>query len=408
MVAWVCATPSPAAPAGRRARPARSSPAGCRPADRCRGSARPRARPRRRRRCGRRPRGSRPAGPPASREPSGPVMALPPRAITTRREVTLRTLAADPLAVKYSSDGSASATPEVERSRPGRKPAASTTSTARSNSGRRRSGWWASLPKLTASPPSSWNQRTWSTEASGLVVLTSSARPVGGQRPEDRRGTPPRRPSPRTGGAAGPVPAREVDVREHLEDVAALDHVHQLAEVPAHGAVGVGATAAGRRRPAGRPRRASAASRAPGRRARRADSAATLAANRCGSPVSTPDQIRSSGNRSRHLGQLGEVALDVDGGCCDGCRPTRPSSVARSSASQTVKSRCSVNAIAGQPQARPRARRPGASSRSPGCPTTTGCARGCPAVASLWILLRRPQVPAPRVVLSAGCLLSSP
>ena len=28
--------------------------------------------------------------------------------------------------------------------------------------------------------------------------------------------------------------------------------------------------------------------------------AATLAANRCGSPVSTPDQIRSSGKRSRH------------------------------------------------------------------------------------------------------------
>ncbi len=36
----------------------------------------------------------------------------------------------------------------------------------------------ASLPKLTASPPSSRNQRTSSTEASGLVVLTSSARPV--------------------------------------------------------------------------------------------------------------------------------------------------------------------------------------------------------------------------------------
>jgi len=33
--------------------------------------------------------------------PSGPVMALPPRAITTRRDVTSATLAADSLAVKY-------------------------------------------------------------------------------------------------------------------------------------------------------------------------------------------------------------------------------------------------------------------------------------------------------------------
>src|SRR5688572_17226244 len=63
-------------------------------------------------------------------------------------------------------------------SRPGRKPAASTTSTARSNFCPTAFGAWASLPKLTASPPSSWNHRTWSAEASGLVVFTSSARPV--------------------------------------------------------------------------------------------------------------------------------------------------------------------------------------------------------------------------------------
>src|SRR3712207_3188057 len=46
-------------------------------------------------------------------EPSDPVMALPPRAITTRCDVTPWTLAADSLAVKYLSEGSA--TPEVER-----------------------------------------------------------------------------------------------------------------------------------------------------------------------------------------------------------------------------------------------------------------------------------------------------
>src|SRR5215218_2896731 len=45
--------------------------------------------------------------------------------------------------------------------------------------------------------------------------------------------------------------------------------------------------------------------------------------------------------------------------CRDACRSTRPSSLARSSGSQTVKSRCSVNAIAGSPSwtARSHARR---------------------------------------------------
>src|SRR4051794_22660282 len=48
-------------------------------------------------------------------DPSEPVMALPPRAITTRREVIPETLAGDSLAVKYPGGGcSSSAPPEVE------------------------------------------------------------------------------------------------------------------------------------------------------------------------------------------------------------------------------------------------------------------------------------------------------
>jgi hypothetical protein len=40
--------------------------------------------------------------------------------------------------------------------------------------------------------------------------------------------------------AAGPVAAGEVDVREHLEDVAVLDHAHDLGEVAAHRGLRVG------------------------------------------------------------------------------------------------------------------------------------------------------------------------
>src|SRR6202042_3455875 len=62
------------------------------------------------------------------------------------------------------------------RSRPGRKPAASATSTATSNRSPTRQSWWESLPNDTARPPSSRHQPSSSTEASGLLVLTSSAR----------------------------------------------------------------------------------------------------------------------------------------------------------------------------------------------------------------------------------------
>src|SRR4051794_18243773 len=57
---------------------------------------------------------------PGVAEPSGPVMALPPRAITTRREgSTPATLAGTSLAVKYQPGSVASAAPEVEPVLPG-------------------------------------------------------------------------------------------------------------------------------------------------------------------------------------------------------------------------------------------------------------------------------------------------
>ena len=80
----------------------------------------------------------------------------------------------DPSAVMRRVD---SAPPEIEPSRPGRKPAASATSTATSKCSPTRNGWCASLPNDTASPPSSHHQRNWATDAIGLRVLISSARP---------------------------------------------------------------------------------------------------------------------------------------------------------------------------------------------------------------------------------------
>src|SRR5215212_7026926 len=87
--------------------------------------------------------------------------------------------------------------------------------------------------------------------------------------------------------------------------------------------------------------------------------AATLARNRCGSPVSTPDQMRSPLNRSRTSASSAKYPSTSMSAWRDACRSTSPSSVARSSGSQTVKSRCSVKAIAGSPSwtARSHARR---------------------------------------------------
>src|ERR671913_1963567 len=87
--------------------------------------------------------------------------------------------------------------------------------------------------------------------------------------------------------------------------------------------------------------------------------AATLARNRCGSPVSTPDQMRSPLKRSRTSASSAKYPSTSMSACRDACRSTSPSSVARSSGSQTVKSRCSVKAIAGRPSltARSQARR---------------------------------------------------
>src|SRR3954469_18520365 len=76
-----------------------------------------------------------------------------------------------------------------------------------------------------------------------------------------------------------------------------------------------------------------------------------LAANRCGSPASMPDQMRSSRKPSRHSPMSAGEPSTAIGSCWPGWRPSSPDVVARSSACQSVKSRCSVKAIAGRPSA---------------------------------------------------------
>src|SRR5829696_8163535 len=69
--------------------------------------------------------------------------------------------------------------------------------------------------------------------------------------------------------------------------------------------------------------------------------------------------MRSPLNRSRTSASSAKYPSTSMSACRDACRSTSPSSVARSSGSQTVKSRCSVKAIAGSPSltARSQARR---------------------------------------------------
>ena len=104
--------------------------------------------------------------------------------------------------------------------------------------------------------------------------------------------------------------------------------------------------------------------------------------------------MRSSGNRSRHLGQLGEVALDVDRQLV-GRVPVeqalggRPVVVVPDGEVQVLGEGDRRQPERDRPLAGPRA-----SSRSPGCPTTSWVCTwlsGRSAIASLWILPRRPQ-----------------
>ena len=277
------------------------------------------------------PRGWRPAGRRGVADPSGPVMALPPRAITTRRDV----IGGDPSGRFLSGEvhrSGGSPAPEVER---GRGRAGSRPPRRRRRRGRTaappRPAAWASLPKLTASPPSSWNQRTWSTEASGLVVLTSRARPVAASARNTARYSssyvllhvPVR--------AAGPVAAREVDVGEHLEDVAALDHRR-----PSRRGTGASSPSASaqssRPTPTSRPSRSSECSeprmRSTGESRR---CAATLAGEQVRLAGLDPGQDAQPGEPVAAPPQLGEVAVDVDRQLVRGCRSIRPSAVAASS-----------------------------------------------------------------------------
>jgi len=111
--------------------------------------------------------------------------------------------------------------------------------------------------------------------------------------------------------APGPVPAREVDVREHLEDGAALDHVHQLGEVAAHRAVLV------------LPQQVADAVEPPVLRqgVQRAQDPVDRSVAQVGGHAAA-EQVRLAGLHARqdpqvrepvaHLGELGEVPLDVD------------------------------------------------------------------------------------------------
>src|SRR3954451_528780 len=171
-------------------------------------------------------------------EPSGPVMALPPRAITTRRDVTRRTLAADYLAVKYRSERSAP--PEVEAV------------AARPETGRLDDvdGELEPLPHgggLVGVAAEADRLAAFLVEPAHLVHRCQRAARVHLEHAAGRGERSEHRPVLLLVGllhvpvaASRPVPAREVDVRENLEHVAALDHRHDLAEIAPHGGDGVG------------------------------------------------------------------------------------------------------------------------------------------------------------------------
>src|SRR3954471_11862389 len=112
-------------------------------------------------------------------------------------------------------------------------------------------------------------------------------------------------------GAAGPVPAREVDVRQHLEDLAVLDHADELAEVAAHRGVGVGVEQpADPDQPAVEVERVQRAEHAVDRGVAQVGGDARGEQVRLAGLDAGPDpQFREP---LAALGDLGEVALDVD------------------------------------------------------------------------------------------------
>src|SRR3712207_1687573 len=240
-------------------------------------------------------------------EPSGPVIALPPRAMTTRPGVTPRTVTGFLSALKYPS-----AAPEVEGVPPGAE-ARGLDDVHREVEvlphARRLVGVAAEADRLAAllEEPAHLVDRV---QRAGRVHLH---RPAGAsQRPEHPAvlllvvllGVPV--------AAAGPVPPREVDVGEHLEDVAALDHVDHLGQVAAHRRVRVGIE-----QPADAVEPAVLA-----QRVQRAEHPVDGGVAQVGGDAGG-EQVGLAGLHARpdpQLGealpallQLGEVALDVDG-----------------------------------------------------------------------------------------------
>src|SRR5262249_928869 len=174
--------------------------------------------------------------------------------------------------------------------RPRPKPAASAISTARRNLSPTRDATCASLPNDTAVPPSSRHQRSIVTEASGLNVLISSTRPedasarstarYSGSRPDSGYGPAPAGQGRRGGdsrwGRSGKGRGRwrrgSAAARSGRITAAGSRIRNRDEELPC------------------RPSQASAC-RDPSTRSNEpaASTAATLPANRCGSPASTPD-----------------------------------------------------------------------------------------------------------------------
>src|SRR5829696_3821342 len=246
-------------------------------------------------------------------DPSGPVIALPPRAITTRRDVTQRTLAGFLLAVKYSSGGEwpGSTAPEVEQ-------VAAGTETGRLHDVDRQVELLADRRRGVGVAAEADRLAALLVEPAHLVGRGQRARRVHLERPARAGQGPEHRPVlllevlldvPVV--PAGPVAAREVHVREHLEDVALLDHLDERSQVAAHRGVGVGVE-----QPAD-PDQMTVEIERVQRAEDPVDGGVAQVRRHAGR-----EEVRLTGLHTRpdpqpgkalpDLGQLGEVALDVD------------------------------------------------------------------------------------------------